>query len=64
MQKAAQGSRRRENAREALISTPLLPLSRRPIAALMKLAIRVYPRSKTVDEAFQRVLMENVLPLA
>ena len=34
------------------------------LTALMKLAIRVYPRSKGVDEAFQRLLMDNVLPLA
>ena len=34
------------------------------LTALMKLAIRVYPRSRTVDEAFQRLLMDNVLPLA
>jgi hypothetical protein len=38
------------------------PLTR--VAALMKLAIRVYPRSKSVDEAFQRLLTDNVLPLA
>ena len=34
------------------------------LTALMKLSIRVYPRSRTVDEAFQRLLMDNLLPLA
>jgi hypothetical protein len=30
----------------------------------MKLAVKVYPRSKRVDDAFQRLLMDNILPLA
>jgi hypothetical protein len=30
----------------------------------MKLSIRVYPRSKSIDESFQRLLTENILPLA
>lgn len=34
------------------------------LTALMKISIKVYPRSKTVDDAFQRLLMDNVLPLA
>lgn len=34
------------------------------LTVLMKLAIKVYPRSKSVDDAFQRLLMDNVLPLA
>lgn len=34
------------------------------LTALMKISIKVYPRSRTVDEAFQRLLMDNVLPLA
>ena len=34
------------------------------LTALMKLSIRVYPRSRSVDEAFQRLLMDNILPLA
>ena len=46
------------------MSLPSLAPSASASAALMKLAIRVYPRSKTVDEAFQRLLMDNVLPLA
>ena len=32
--------------------------------ALMRLSSRVYPRADTVDDAFQQLLMENVLPLA
>ena len=32
--------------------------------ALMRLSTKVYPRSETVDDAFQQLLMENVLPLA
>lgn len=30
----------------------------------MQLSIRVYPRSASVDDAFQRLLMDNVLPFA
>ena len=32
--------------------------------ALMRLSSKVYPRADTVDDAFQQLLMENVLPLA
>ena len=32
--------------------------------ALMRLSTRVYPASPSVDDAFQQLLMENVLPLA
>lgn len=35
-----------------------------PFAAMMKLAVRVYPRSRTVDDALQRLLLDNILPLA
>lgn len=34
------------------------------LTVLMKMSVKVYPRSKTVDAAFQRLLMDNVLPLA
>lgn len=34
------------------------------LTALMKLSVKVYPSARSVDEAFQRLLMENVLPLA
>lgn len=34
------------------------------LTVLMKLAVRVYPRARTVDDAFQRLLMDNILPLA
>eukprot|EP00944_MAST-04C_sp_MAST-4C-sp1_P011883 g11883.t1 len=32
--------------------------------ALMRLSSKVYPNADTVDDAFQQLLMENVLPLA
>ena len=32
--------------------------------ALMRLSSKVYPKADTVDDAFQQLLMENVLPLA
>ena len=32
--------------------------------ALMRISTRVYPTAPSVDEAFQQLLMENVLPLA
>jgi len=34
------------------------------LTALMKLSVRVYPRAKTVDDAFQQLLMDNILPSA
>lgn len=34
------------------------------LTALMKLSTKVYPECRTIDDAFQRVLMENILPLA
>ena len=34
------------------------------LTALMKLSVKVYRDALTVDDAFQRLLMENVLPLA
>lgn len=34
------------------------------LTALMKISVKVYPASRSVDEAFQRLLMENILPLA
>jgi hypothetical protein len=34
------------------------------LTALMKLGVKVYPRSRTTDDAFQRLLMDNILPLA
>jgi hypothetical protein len=34
------------------------------LTCLMKLSARVYSRSRSVDEAFQRLLMDNILPLA
>jgi len=34
------------------------------LTALMKLSVRVYPRAKTVDDSFQQLLMDNILPAA
>lgn len=34
------------------------------LTATMKLAVKVFPESKSVDEAFQRILVNNVLPKA
>ena len=34
------------------------------LTALMKLSFKVYPDSHSVDDSFQRLLMENILPLA
>lgn len=34
------------------------------LTAMMKLSVRVYPRARSVDEAFQQLLMDNVLPSA
>ena len=34
------------------------------LTILMKLSAKVYPRSRSKDEAFQRLLQDNVLPLA
>lgn len=34
------------------------------LTCLMKLSVKIYPRSRSRDEAFQRLLMDNVLPLA
>eukprot|EP01138_Halocafeteria_seosinensis_P012121 gb/GECG01012389.1/.p1 GENE.gb/GECG01012389.1/~~gb/GECG01012389.1/.p1 ORF type:complete len:448 (+),score=40.15 gb/GECG01012389.1/:1-1344(+) len=34
------------------------------LTVLMKLSVRVYPSARSIDEAFQRLLMENVLPSA
>jgi hypothetical protein len=33
------------------------------LPVLVQLAIKVYPRSKSVDDAFQKLLLSNVLPL-
>ena len=34
------------------------------LTCLMKLSAKVFPRSRSKDEAFQRLLMDNILPLA
>jgi hypothetical protein len=34
------------------------------LTALMKLSYKVYPDSASIDDSFQRLLMENILPLA
>jgi hypothetical protein len=34
------------------------------LTAMMKLSVKVYPRARSVDEAFQQLLMDNVLPSA
>lgn len=34
------------------------------LTCLLKLAVKVYPRSRSSDEAFQRLLVDNIIPLA
>ena len=34
------------------------------LTAMMKLSVKVYPHSKSVDDAFQQLLMDNILPSA
>ena len=34
------------------------------LTCLLKLAVKVYPRSRSSDEAFQRLLVDNIVPLA
>jgi hypothetical protein len=34
------------------------------VVFLLLLLLQVYPDSRTIDDAFQRLLMENILPLA
>lgn len=34
------------------------------LTAMMKISAKVYPDSVTIDDAFQKLLMENILPLA